>query len=365
MEEAEKRRYVGIDLGKREYTMAIINTKGKMSIHKGKTNLHGRAALYRQLEASDKIALEAGNLAFVMAREIGQRAGSEVRVLNSAKLPFIWDAPTKTDKEDAMKLAHLVEERRDEKLPVVPLPSEQEMERRELIANHDREMQGRTRVINTLHSLFWKQGHTEVVRRDLATVENAREAIKILTGQIREDAEWQIKHLELYEQRIKELKDKIKATAKQDEGMKLLQSIAGVGPVVAYAFVAHVGDGSRFSKGAQVSNYLGFVPRLDYSGTIQRQGHISKRGNGYLRGLLVQAAWSMVRARKGGALKERYKYITGIQGKSKKKTIVSIGRRMAELMYTVLRNKTKYEVRPWKVPPNNPTALAEQAISGA
>jgi transposase len=72
--------------------------------------------------------------------------------------------------------------------------------------------------------------------------------------------------------------------------MKRLQTVAGVGPVIAYAYVAHVGDGSRFAKGAQVSTYLGFVPRLDYSGTIRRQGHISKRENGYLRGLLVQAA---------------------------------------------------------------------------
>ena len=114
--EAERRRFVGIDLGKREYTMAVIGTNGKMKIHQGKTSIQGRQALYRLLEKSDKVALEAGNLAFIMAREIMERAGSEARVLNSAKLPFIWDAPTKTDKEDAMKLAHLVEERKDEKL---------------------------------------------------------------------------------------------------------------------------------------------------------------------------------------------------------------------------------------------------------
>ena len=66
--------------------------------------------------------------------------------------------------------------------------------------------------------------------------------------------------------------------------MKRFQNIAGVGPVVAYAFVAHVGDGSRFSRIAQVSNYLGFVPRFDYFGTIKRHGHISKRGNGYFGG---------------------------------------------------------------------------------
>ena len=106
--EETKRRYVGIDLGKREYTMAILGKNGKMSIHQGKTCIHGRQALYRKLETNDKIALEAGNLAFIMAREIMERIDCEVRVLNSAKLPLIWSAPTKTDKEDAMKLAHLV-----------------------------------------------------------------------------------------------------------------------------------------------------------------------------------------------------------------------------------------------------------------
>jgi len=60
--EEEKRRYVGIDLGKREYTMAIIGDKKKMSIHHGFTSIEGRAALYKLLEKRDKVAMEAGNL---------------------------------------------------------------------------------------------------------------------------------------------------------------------------------------------------------------------------------------------------------------------------------------------------------------
>jgi transposase len=360
--EVEKRRYVGIDLGKREYTMAIIGKNGKMKIHPGKTSIPGRQGLYRLLEKGDKIALEAGNLAFIVAREIQERVGSEVRVLNSAKLPLIWDAPTKTDREDAMKLAHLIEERRDEKLPLVPLPSEQEHGRRKLLANYGREVRNRTRQINTLHALFVHQGHTTVVRKQLATKEKRQEVLERLSGQEREEAEWILKYLELHEARIKELKGKIQGEAKSDEDMVRLQKIAGVGPVVAYAYVAHVGDGSRFSRLSQVSNYLGFVPRLDYSGTIQRQGHISKRGNGYLRGLLVQAAWSTVRSKSGGALRERYRYITG-SGMSKKKTIVSIARRLAELMYSVLKNKTEYEARPWKG--SGKKSLADQALMSA
>jgi len=261
-----------------------------------------------------------------------------------------------------MKLAHLVEERRDEKLPLVPVPSDKEMARRKLLANYSREMKGRTRYINLLHALFVHQGHTTVVRKHLATAEKRFLVIKVLCGQEREEAEWILRHLDLYERRIQELKEKINEEAKTDEDMKLLQTITGVGPIVSYAYLAYVGDGSRFSSGSQVSNYLGFVPRLDYSGTIQRHGHITKRGNGYLRGLLVQAAWSMVRSRHSGSLKERFVYLTVFQGKSKKKTIVSVGRRMAELMYSVLRNKTNYEQRPWKGMQDRTAVLAKQAM---
>jgi len=343
----EKRRFVGIDMGKREYTMAIIGANGKMKDFHGKTSSQGRQALFRLLTRTDKVALEAGNLAFIMAYEIQEQVGSEVRVLNSAKLPFIWDAPTKTDKEDARKLARLVEERRDEKLPIVPLPSKKEIGRRKLIANYGREVKGRTRYLNLLHAMFVHQGHTTVVKKNLATSERRNETVVLLTGQEREEAEWILKHLELYEQRIKELKGKMQKEAKEDEDMKNLQTIPGVGPVVAYAFVAHVGDGSRFSKGAQVSNYIGFVPRLDYSGTIQRQGHITKHGNSYLRGLLVQAAWTMTLCKKDSSLKERYICLTAFGGKSKKKTIVSIARRLSELMYSILRNKNNFESRVW------------------
>ncbi|MDR1904293.1 MAG: hypothetical protein LBQ88_18665, partial [Treponema sp.] len=61
----------------------------------------------------------------------------------------------------------LVEERRDEKLPVVPLPSPKEMERRKVLANYAREQRNRTRHMNTLHSLFVHQGITRVVRSNL------------------------------------------------------------------------------------------------------------------------------------------------------------------------------------------------------
>ena len=56
-----------------------------------------------------------------------------------------------------------------------------------------------------------------------------------------------------------------------------------------------IGDGSRFGNGAQVSNYLGLVPKLDISCDQVHYGNITKTGNSEVRSLLIMAAWSHVR----------------------------------------------------------------------
>ena len=70
----------------------------------------------------------------------------------------------------------------------------------------------------------------------------------------------------------------------------------GVGPVTALAFTLTMGPAKRFSRGKQIASYLGLIPS-EYSsgGRKQRLGHISKQGNPFLRGLLLEAAQSAVR----------------------------------------------------------------------
>jgi transposase len=121
----------------------------------------------------------------------------------------------------------------------------------------------------------------------------------------------------------------------------LLETIPGVGPLVAFAFSAYV-DVNRFDNADQVSNYFGLVPKVDISCSIVKYGGITKRGNGYLRSLLVQAAWAAVRSKRGGALRERFE---DKKDGGKKKTVVGIARRLACLMYTVLKSGKAYEIR--------------------
>jgi transposase len=359
--ESEKRRYVGIDLGKRTYSMAVVGKKDTVNFSNGKTSPEGRISLCGKLEKTDMVALEAGNLAFELAKEIIDRVGCEVVVLNPGRLAIIWASVNKTDKEDALKLAHHIQETKKDRLPIVPLPSDQEMRRRKLIAGHERAKKFRTQMLNVLHGVFLRQGITTITKKDLATKERREAAVIQLNGLEAEEAAWTLACIDRHEQRLVELDKRMAEERKGDEQIARLQQVAGVGPMVALAFVAYVGDVNRFENGAQLSNYLGLCPKVDISGTIVRYGRITKRGNTYLRSLLVQASWALIRSKNGGALKERYAYMTVTKNMGKRRSIVAIARRLAQLLYTLLKNESDYETRRFNPPPS----LVRQAMEVA
>jgi transposase len=128
----DKKRYVGLDLGKRTHEDAFVDEDGKVVFSNGVNTAEGRQSLYRKLVRSDTVVIEAGNLAFIMAKEIEKVVGSKVLVLNPGNLAVIYRSMKKTDKEDSLKLAHLALYMPEDKLPVVPIPSDKEMEMREM-----------------------------------------------------------------------------------------------------------------------------------------------------------------------------------------------------------------------------------------
>jgi transposase len=83
-------------------------------------------------------------------------------------------------------------------------------------------------------------------------------------------------------------------------------SIPGVGPALASAFIAYIGDGDRFSTAGEVANYAGLTPVLDCSGDTERYGHIRRGGRRALRSVVLQPAWALNRSSGGGRLKEKF-----------------------------------------------------------
>ena len=225
-----------------------------------------------------------------------------------------------------------------EDLPIVDVPTEKEYYRRKLTKECKTLKDDRTQEINRLHALFLQCGITTMKRSNLQTDANRQKVLPQLFGYEVGQAKRVCERLTLLEVQIKELEQTITKECKADKDIERLKTIPGVGDKTALAFAAYVGDGKRFNNGDEVANYLGLVPRVDCSGSINRYGHITKKGNRIVRALLYQAAWSIVRSKHGGALKAKYFYMTE-HGKGKKISITAIARKMAKLMYLIMKNK--------------------------
>lgn len=342
----EQKRFVGIDLGKRTYEMKIIGINGKVTGTNGQTNPSGRKLLYRKLLATDRVAIEVCSLGMVMAKEIQKEVGCEVVLLNPSQLVLIYRSLKKNDKEDALKLARLVQKYKNEELPKVELPTEHEENLRQILTEIRQLKNDRTKEINRLHAIFVECGITEIKKKDLATINNRIKCIKMLKGIALAQAERILKKLELVETQTEEVEELLDKEIDGDKNIEKLTEIPGVGKQLASAYVAFIGDGSRFPNASTIGAATGLVPRLDMSSTVCRMGHITKCGNKNLRTLLILAAWSHVRSRDGGALKDKFLYMTRFQSKGKKIAIVAIARKLAELMYILLKNDTSYEKRP-------------------
>jgi transposase len=96
------------------------------------------------------------------------------------------------------------------------------------------------------------------------------------------------------EQQIEELSNELQRIAASDAGCTRIQQIPGIGPDVATAIVAAIGNGAAFRKGREFSAWLGIVPKQYSTGGKARLLGISKRGNTYLRKILIHGARAAV-----------------------------------------------------------------------
>jgi transposase len=120
-----------------------------------------------------------------------------------------------------------------------------------------------------------------------------------------------------------------------------LQTIPGVGAVVALTFRATVDAVERFRHAGQVSALVGLVPREDSSAERRHRGHITKSGSGELRSLLIQAAWACWRSRGSGALRAWAEQLAARRGR--RIAVVALARRLSRILYAVWRDHAPFD----------------------
>lgn len=143
-------------------------------------------------------------------------------------------------------------------------------------------------------------------------------------------------------ERIKGLEKDICLQARASEQALRLMQIKGVAERISTAAIAHAGNGAAYKNGRQFSANLGLVPRENSSGGKQKLGSITKRGNEYLRRLLIQGAWSVIRYADTSTdrLSRWAKQI--VERRGKHKAVVAVANKMARIIWSMLYHQTEY-----------------------
>ena len=234
------------------------------------------------------IGMETGSGAHDWARRF-QQLGHTVRLM-AAKFVLPYRRNGKNDGNDAEAICEAVSR---PGMRFVPVKS---AEQQAILTLH-RVRQGfiveRTATINRIRGLLMEFG-VALPLRSVIVRRQAREAAEVLPGLARRAIDDLCAHLRDLDARIAAYDRELDQQARHSEAAQRLVKIRGVGPMSALAIVATVGNARDFRSGRQFAAWLGLTPHQHSSGGKARLGTITKRGDAYLRTLLILGARSVI-----------------------------------------------------------------------
>jgi transposase len=149
--------------------------------------------------------------------------------------------------------------------------------------------------------------------------------------------------LRALDDRVSELDGEISVIAASDPTAARLQQLRGVGPMIATALVAAIGDASQFDNGRQLAASLGLTPKQHSSGGKDRLLGISKRGDAYLRTLMVHGARSALRTAKSKDDRLSQWVVRLAERSHPNVAAIALANKTARMAWAMLRNDTDYQ----------------------
>jgi transposase len=285
---------VGVDLAKRVIQVHGVDGGGRVVVAKALAR-DKFAAWCAQLPSDCLVAMEACGGAHHWARRL-RAMGLDARLI-AGHFVGPYRMQGKSGKNDANDAAAVCEAASRPSMRFVPIKTAQQQA---LLAVHrlrEGYKQERTACINRIRGLLTEYGlifaqSPDVLR--LALPETLEDASNELTSLARLALQRAHLHWIEIECHIAWCDERIVAHVRGDAQAKTAATLCGVGPVTASALVASVGDFKQFKSGAQFGSWLGLVPSQNSSGGKASLGGITKRGDEYLRTLLIQGAKSAV-----------------------------------------------------------------------
>jgi transposase len=334
---------LGLDIAKNVFSAVGLDSRGQIVLRKKLR----RAQVLRFFETLEpcRIAMEACGGSHFWCRELSAR-GHEVRLIAPQfVIPYVKS--NKTDMADAEGIAEAFTR---PTMRFVPLKTQFQQDIQSMHRIRERLVKNRTALANEIRGLLHEYGIVlpsglgQLRKKVVETLEleNGRKLSSILYRELME----LYAELKSLDERITELEKRLCSLCKEHSSVKRLMTIPGIGFLSATALIAAVGDISTFRNSRQFAAWLGLVPRQHSTGGKPKLLGISKRGDVYLRKLLVHGARAVLYrmdtkddrlSRWGHALSMR---------RGKNRAVVALANKNARIVWAVLTHETDYRCYP-------------------
>lgn len=304
---AKYTRYVGLDVHARSITVAVAESGGEVySMGKILNTPEAVRKLVKKLGAVEEIRVcyEAGPCGYVLYRQL-KELGVRCDVIAPSLIPKRTGDRVKTDRRDAIQLAVLL---RGELLTAVWVPEPEHEALRDLVRAREAAKRDQLRARHRLQKFLLRQGKRKPQGVKSWTVTHRAWLQGLRFEHFADEATFvdYLHEVDRAKERIARLEQAL------DRALELcpprvqalvhaLQSLRGVAKLTAVTVVAEVGTFTRFASPRLLMGYSGAVPSEHTSESPARRGAITKTGNGHLRRVLLEAAWTYQRKPNIGA----------------------------------------------------------------
>ena len=283
-------KVLGIDLAKDVFQLHGADAKGKKVITK-RLSRKKLAEFIVQLKPC-VIGIEACLGAHYWARTFGSM-GHTVKIM-PPKFVKPYVISDKNDQNDARGIAEAVTR------PDMKFVSAKSIEQQDVLLLHrvkELVIKQRTALVNQMRGLLLEYG--VVIPKGISQIKNITSILEKNKDKLTEKSiaifTQMYEQFKRYTEQVESYKNQVEQDAEQNVMCKEIMRIEGIGPITASAVVATVGDSKVFKNGRQMAAWLGLVPRQHSSGNKTKLMGITKRGDGYVRKLLIHGARSVVK----------------------------------------------------------------------
>src|SRR5271157_3270184 len=277
---------IGLDLAKYVFEIHGVDAHGKTVVRKT-LRRHALSAFFANLPPC-LVGMEASNGAHFWAKAISE-LGHDVRLISPQFVtPYVKS--NKNDRNDAEAISEAVGR---PNMRFVPVKSAEQLAIQAVHRIRSRLVASRVRLVNQIRGLLGEHGVVVAqaignLRRALPRIiddeaNGLNSIVRALIGELREELSDLDGRITIYDRKIINL-------YRMSEACQRLGEVEGIGPITATALVAAAGDGKCFKNGRQFAAWIGLVPKQRSSGGRSRLLGISKRGDRYLRTLLIHGA---------------------------------------------------------------------------